>query len=276
MRKAAILIVNGFDRGNNWGEYDPAEATDYPWIDLCLRQLKRHDAAFPFTIQVWDNSHLRSHAEILAAHPEVAVHRIPLRLRDRARRLRDPRHGPALYHDSALDELARRLDADVDVIVTLDNDSFPIRDGWLAQLAAALEDGATITGVYRDEMSSVMSPFIHVSCLAMRLSDFQRFGSSFSGGKDVGSVLTHSVIEDGGRISPLRRSNAVNYHFLMGGIYGDLVYHQGAGSRHARFWTSDSGDAEADEAIRVMLRDRAFADLDGLISELRGASHAGP
>jgi hypothetical protein len=93
---------------------------------------------------------------------------------------------------------------------------------------------------------------------------------SFGEGKDVGQGLTQAVLAEGGRIAPLYRSNKVNHHFLMGGVYGDIVYHQGAGSRRARFWTSREEDVFAEEEKRLILRDRAFGDLDGLISELTG------
>jgi hypothetical protein len=85
---------------------------------------------------------------------------------------------------------------------------------------------------------------------------------------DVGQNITNAIVAAGGRISRLRRSNARNMHFLMGGVYGDLMYHHGAGSRHASFWTSFDNDA--DEAVRIALRDAAFRDLDGLIAFLTG------
>jgi hypothetical protein len=66
----------------------------------------------------------------------------------------------------------------------------------------------------------------------------------------------------------LRRSNALNYHFVMGGIYGDVIYHHGAGGRRAKFRIA--GDVERNEQISVALRDAAFADVDHLVAVLRG------
>ena len=87
--------------------------------------------------------------------------------------------------------------------------------------------------------------------------------------RDVGQQnLTSATVEAGGRISRLRRSNARNPHFIMAGIYGDLVYHQGAGSRHASFWTRPA--FEDNEAARVALRDAAFTDVGGLVEFLNG------
>ena len=67
----------------------------------------------------------------------------------------------------------------------------------------------------------------------------------------------------------MRRTNATNAHFLLGGIYGDTVYHHGAGSRPAWFYAS-SNPAE-DERMRVLLRRAAFSDFDHLVSVLPDA-----
>jgi hypothetical protein len=160
-------------------------------------------------------------------------------------------------------------------VVTLDTDCFPVRNGWLENLLGRLARGAWIAGVWRDEMAPRIRPYVHPSCCAARLETLRRLGVEFTrkgGGQDVGQRLTQAVLAAGGRLSGLRRSNAWNPHFLLAGIYGDLVYHHGAGSRYASFWTSD--EPERDEAARVALRDAAFTDLDGLVDALAGDAPA--
>ena len=66
----------------------------------------------------------------------------------------------------------------------------------------------------------------------------------------------------------MRRTNARNADFLLGGIYADTVYHHGAGSRPAWFYASP--DQEADEHMRIALREAAFRDFDHLVAVLRG------
>jgi Glycosyl transferase family 2 len=255
--RTAILIVNGFDR-HSASPFDVEEARRFPWIELCLQQLERYTTpSSSYDILVWDNSFLPEHLEILEANARVSV------FSEREKR-KDVRHG------RALDRLLREVPQDTEYVVTLDTDSFPIRDGWLDNLIGRLDGGASIAGVWRDEMAPKITPYVHPSCLVARRNTLLELEVDFArkSGQDVGQNITEAVVSAGGLVSRLRRSNARNPHFLMAGIYGDLVYHHGAGSRRADFWTSS--DMKADEAAREALRDAAFNDLDGLIDVLTG------
>jgi hypothetical protein len=257
--RAAILIVNGFDRHSRV-PLKVEEARRFPWIRLCLEQLNRHSAGSPYDVLVWDNSFLPEHLEILEADPRVTV-------------FSEREEGRNVRHGRALDRLLSEVPEANEYVVTLDTDSFPIRDGWLANLTGRLDGGAWITGVWRDEMAPRIRGYVHPSCLAVRRETLRELDVQFARRPkvhrvDVGQEITNAVLANGGRISRLRRTNARNMHFLMAGIYGDLIYHHGAGSRHASFW--QSFDPEADEALRIALRDAAFNDLDGLIDFLTG------
>jgi hypothetical protein len=272
--RVAILLVNGFDRRGRWGQYNEAEAIDFPWVDLCLRQIERYSRGWDHQVLVFDNTHLESHRDLMRNHEHVKIlpgrwfsslgriaNRIPM---SRIGRLTE------LTHPRALDYLANKISADFDYIVTLDTDSFPVRDDWLDVLIGACKDGAALAGVYRNEMASTIHPFIHVSGLCISRRDFLTLDVSFARkiSQDVGQNITEEIQRLGHKIAPLERSNDVNFHFLVGGIYGDVIYHHGAGSRKAEFWTST--DLDADELISVALRDAAFQDLDHLIAILRG------
>jgi hypothetical protein len=257
--RTAILVVNGFDRHSE-NAFDEEEARRFPWIRLCLEQLARHTPESSYDVLVWDNSFLPEHLEILEASPRIAV------FSEREKR-KDVRHG------RALDRLLREVPEGTEYVVTLDTDSFPIRDGWLENITGRLDRGASLAGVWRDEMAPRIPPYIHPSCLAARRETLLELGVEFARKPgvhrvDVGQNITNAVVSGGGRLSRLRRSNARNMHFLMAGVYGDLVYHHGAGNRHASFWTSF--DTNADDAVRIALRDAAFADLDGLVDFLTG------
>jgi hypothetical protein len=172
-------------------------------------------------------------------------------------------------HPSALDILVRETLDDVEYIITMDTDAFPVRDGWIEQLTDLIAEGAGVSGIYRDEFAPRIRPFIHLSCLCARRQDLLACGVSFMKGKgqDVGQNLSDILSRDH-PMAPLRRSNARNLHVLLGGLYGDLVYHHGAGSRRARFW--GCADREWNERVRTTLRDAAFLDLSHLIAVLRG------
>jgi len=278
--RVAILIVNGFRRRGQWAQYNLEQAIRYPWIDLCLHQIERYSGGWDYQVFVFDNSHLTQHRALMRGHERVRVlpgswvatlarvaARLPIRQVDRLLER---------SHPAALDYLARRVSADFDYIVTLDNDSFPIREDWLDLLVGSCESGAALAGVYRDEMAPAIAPFIHVSGLCLRPRDLRALDVSFGRdarpeiehNQDVGQRITYELTRRGRTIAPLRRSNEVNVHFLIGGIYGDVIYHHGAGSRKGKFWTST--DRQTDDRVNAAMREAAFADLDHLIAILRG------
>lgn len=254
--RVAILVVNGFRRGEH-ADYYAEEASNYPWLKVCLRQIERH-TRFPHVVHVWDNSFLPDHQDLVRDNPRARLHH--------------RRDGNPMNHGQALDRLLGLIPDHIEYVVTLDTDAFPIRSGWLQNLIGRLDAGAMLTGVWRDEMAPKIEPFVHPSCLAARLDTLRGLGTTFARGQnqDVAQGFTRAVMAQGGAISRLRRSNQRNLHYLMGGVYGDLIYHQGAGSRDALFWTST--DKSGDEVIREALRNAAFTNLDGLMDYLSGNS----
>jgi hypothetical protein len=255
--RTAILVVDGFDRRGRWGAFNEEEAREFPWVDLCLRQIARHSRSSDYEVLVWDNTWMPEHKELVEQHPKV-----------RRFEPRDP--GRDLRHGQSLDRLVKKVRPGTEFVITLDTDSFPIRDGWIENLTGRLTDDVLLAGVWRDEMLPKKPAFVHPSCLAVRkrtLADLE-VGFAIGGGNDVAATITSAVLERGSRTSRLHRSNRWQPHFLMGAIYGDLVYHQGAGSRAPMF--SQESDADHDETVRLALRDLAFSDLDGMLDVLAG------
>lgn len=258
----AILVVNGFDKRGRYGDFNRAEAETYPWIRLCLDRVAMHTRPGSYRVLVWDNSALRMHRQIVRSHEHA--------------RLCNKDQRKNLPHGESLDNLVKLVPERIKYVVILDTDAFPIRDGWLPNLIGRLKQGATLAGIWRDEMEHAITPYVHPSCIAVRrqtLVDLDvSFGVAQTGAPDVGHELTLEVQRRGGEISRLRRSNARNGHFLIGGLYGDLVYHQGAGSRNARFWARTGADDEAavNESIRIAFRDAAFSNAAVLVEYLAG------
>src|SRR5689334_16920589 len=174
--RTAILIVNGFDRRGRWGEYNEAEARDYPWIDLCLRQIERHSGTSSYEILVWDNSFIPEQRRLLRQHPRV-------------RMFGQKQPGRHIGHGEGLDRLMKKVRPGTEFILTLDTDSFPIRDGWIENLTGRLKAGSMLTGVYRAEIQEAKAAYIHPCGLAVRRDSLLRLGESFAikGGVDVGT-----------------------------------------------------------------------------------------
>jgi hypothetical protein len=276
----SILIVNGYDRLRRWhqlhdfGDFDEEEARRYPWIDLCLREVTRRSQGDDYEVLVWDNTQFDEHRELIRRHGA----RLLPSDEDLARaRTEDAAPGPepplAIDHADALQRLFENVDPRAELVMTLDTDAFPVRDGWLHAISELLQD-ASLTGIWRDEMESVLRPFVHPSCLAMRRERLAQMHRpfSFGGVQDVGQRITDELMAAGEQVAPLRRSNARDAHFVLGGLYGDVVYHHGAGSRKPVFRLTEG--AEREEHVNSVLRDAAFTDLDHLVAVLRGEAES--
>ncbi len=252
--RIAVLVVNGFSPRTPEAT---AGAIRYPWIALCLRELTRRSAGADYSVHVWDNTGLLEHRRFMEATDRVTVW-------PAADNGSDP-----IPHRVALDRLVTSVGDDAEYLVLLDTDAIPVADDWLGTLVAKLEEGAAIVGVWRDEMASELSPFVHVSCLAIRRDELLSLDLPFADSEgEPGQALTHELVRRNRPVMAMRRTNARNAHFLLGGIYADTVYHHGAGSRPAWFYASP--DQWSDERMRTTLRDAAFRDFDHLVSVLRG------
>lgn len=252
--RVAVLVVNGF-----WPRTPEAtaDAIRYPWIGLCLRELTRRSAGVDYSVHVWDNTGLPEHRRLMEATDRVTVSPEP-----------DDGSDP-ISHRAALDRLVAGVGDDAEYLVLLDTDAIPVADDWLRTLVGKLEEGAAIVGVWRDEMASELSPFVHVSCLAIRRDELVSLDLPFAECEgEPGQALTQELINRNRPVMAMRRTNVRNAHFLLGGIYADTVYHHGAGSRPAWFYASP--DQWSDERMRRTLRDAAFRDFDHLVSVLRG------
>ncbi|HEY8813792.1 MAG TPA: hypothetical protein VIP57_01625 [Candidatus Dormibacteraeota bacterium] len=262
--RTAILVVNGFDRLALWqAHFDEADAQRYPWIELCLREVARRSVGSDYEVLVWDNSHLpqqraiaqRYHARLYPTDDELSS---------------DVGSGIVLSHAASLQRLWPLVSDEFDYVMTLDTDAFPIQDGWIETLKSRLKN-ASLTGIWRDEMPTVQ-PYVHPSCLFAGRGRLLRIEDPFSrrGVQDVGQRITLSITGDGENVAGLHRSNARSAHFLIGGLYGDLVYHHAAGSRAPVFWMTEG--KEQDERVYTRLREAVFEDLDRVVAVLRGES----
>jgi glycosyltransferase involved in cell wall biosynthesis len=154
-------------------------------------------------------------------------------------------HGPAL-------ELGVLL-ARGEYVVTLDVDAFPIRSGWIGELLAALDDGATVAGAH------MQAGYAHPCCLILRMDDFLSHDHTMLASYDLGSsshwALPGREWDVAQRISIIEHPNV---HLIeatdhrgpgaVGNVFGGFVYHNAYSTRHrAEFGdTSEEGEIDGD------------------------------
>ena len=149
-----------------------------------------------------------------------------------------PSQGP---HPGKLNLLALAIAQEAaadDLIVFLDGDAFPIADP-MPVVRSALETTGLVA-VRRDENAGDPQP--HPCFCVTTVGFWHEIGGDWSRGHtwtradgavvtDTGANLMWALDQRLATWTPLLRSNRVNLHPLFFGIYGDVVYHHGAGFR---------------------------------------------
>jgi hypothetical protein len=143
-------------------------------------------------------------------------------------------------HAAKLNALAERISQEAtaeDVLIFLDGDAFPVAplDPFLERTLARFP----LAAVRRDENLGDKQP--HPSFCATTVGFWQELGGDWSRGPwtndvgwridDPGGRLLELLAQNGVEWHALRRTNRVNLHPVLFGLYDDVVYHHGAGFR---------------------------------------------
>jgi hypothetical protein len=144
-------------------------------------------------------------------------------------------------------------------VLTMDSDCFPISNGWLDELLAMLDDGATVAGIlqpwappppdldhkkleYRVRAQHCRET-THVACQIMRTADYRLLydkGCRYNGGDDTGLLIPKMVKEQGGKIAGFKLTRCprvldgcfnAEFNRYSSLVFGDKVYHHGGFSR---------------------------------------------
>ena len=171
-----------------------------------------------------------------------------------------------MEHCYYLDHLAEHAAATgADRICTMDPDAFPIEKGWNEKIEGmALERQVPVVAVLRAENDDTDLP--HPCCCyitreyyitqhplfyapddAPTNAGYKSFLAKTGQRPDSGIGIGFSLWSTQTKWVQLTRSNAINDHFLLAGIYGDLIFHLGALS-----WTDR--DFRKDRNTRLALR----------------------
>ncbi len=245
---------------------------------------------------------------------EAVAHRADPALRDMLADVPVHVHGPddipsfpqrgSVEHAHYLDALvAAALRRGATHVCTLDEDSFPVRADWLEQSLAHLAAGHALVAPLRAENRDTDLP--HPSFL-LTTADFIRetsprflptneqepgllaYRRKMGQRADTGIGYSYAAHRLGRSWAKLLRSNAVNDHRLIGGIYGDIVFHFAGGGRPRAFLPGlgirvnsmppeelaqliERVTQENSVAARVALA-RLQRDMDGYLAYLRGQS----
>jgi hypothetical protein len=142
--------------------------------------------------------------------------------------------------EAKLDRLTRRMVDDAgreDLIVVMHGDTL-VLPGWLPAVRGMVDE-SRFCGIRRDEIGE---PIPHWSFCATTAGLWNDLDATWAHGPrhwdfygyvvtDTGAMLLEDLERNGVPWRPLLRSNAVDVHPLWFGIYGDVVYHHGAGFR---------------------------------------------
>ena len=197
---------------------------DDRWIDIQLRYLERHTNK-PYRVYAsldGIDARYRSRFHYAADHTEfVADHSTGTRIDKKLNALAT--------------EMTRQAATD-DPLVIMHGDAFPISD-WVGALRRMLAE-SPLAAIRRDEN---LEPIPHWCFCATTAGFWAEIDGDWSRGPtwefngdhitDTGATLWEILESRGIAWHPILRTNKVNLHPVWFGIYGDIIYHHGAGFR---------------------------------------------
>ena len=255
---------------------------DLPFLEIHFDRIARHTNV-PYTIYAAANRVTPAARTVIDARPDVVVCDVaPTELRGSREHAH---HLDALVHVALEDPVSH--------LCTLDVDSFPVHDDWVARIAAAAPAQSGLAGILRVENGDVALP--HPSCILATRAFFERFTPSFSPDTD-GSAEFRRFLRSTGQSADtgirlgyalwsqhlawghLLRSNVVDPDGLMAGIYADSVFHMG-GIGRGKLFRRDVDASTVHRLTRPLERlpvrgARAVRAQRAVLRRLRGSTEA--
>ncbi len=211
-------------------------------LDLHLGQIERHTTV-PYRIYAAVNRLQAQFRELLLARPDVEVCDCES---TRLRGVREHSHYLTQLVDRALSDGASHVAA-------LHVDSFPIRQRWAAELAARLKPDVELAAVALQEIGteslprttclfcprefySTYGPVVTVTDLPRAHWLYRQYRNLRPGPDDPGDPYGFVLHNCQLGWHKMLRTNGADDHYLLGGIYDDLVFHLGAAAPGRRFY----------------------------------------
>lgn len=225
-------------------------------LSLHLDAIAAHTAS-SYTIYAAANRLSPAFRSVLERTPNLRICHIP------PTELRSSRE-----HAYYLDQLAEQAIADgCSHLCTFDVDSFPIQRGWDTQLAERLTERSPVAAVLRRENGDKV--LVHPCCAFFNRGFWETYRPRFLptwrecrdwAGRfflarhliegDTGIGISYALHKHGLGWHKMLRSNAAEDHYLIGGIYDDLIFHLGASTRGTKQFRGD----ERFVALPIMIR----------------------
>lgn len=222
------------------------------WYDLQLRFLNRTTINFKHVVYLNGSQNFYGNSEILKVDKEPTK----------------GEYCAQQAHIRGLNAIIDRFNADdrYDNLLLLDSDCFPIQPRWQKDLLGSM-DGFDVAAVARYEN---LDTFAHPSAFfvkrpaaaTLRFGVFPQtnlVGHEFS---DTSSNVT--------KFFPMIRTNRLNHHPVLCGVYWDRFYHHGAGSRNPlfRLFYSYFNETNNVSSLESKLFDELVANPDRFIEKL--------
>ncbi|WP_299880374.1 hypothetical protein [uncultured Cocleimonas sp.] len=177
------------------------------------------------------------------------------------------------YYLETLADIA--VSDNVSHLCTLDVDSFPIKPGWAEDLASSLTNESPVAAILREENGD--SVLTHPSCTFFERSfwvtykpqiypswkECKCFACLFFyirniSELDTGIGISYILQQNGLSWRNLTRSNMINEHTVMGGVYSDIIFHLGAGSRSIKLCRKDVQNVHLSTIDKLKLKISRF------------------
>ena len=122
-----------------------------------------------------------------------------------------------------------------DTLIVMDSDTFPVDHNWVNTIQDNLSRNP-ITAIQRRENSAaglgcVPELHPHACFLATTTKFWGKHKLSFGGVPNTGFNIGEWLKENNLDFAKLLRSNHIDLHPLYFGVYGNILYHHGAGNR---------------------------------------------
>jgi len=214
-----------------------------PLLELHLRKIEELTDV-PYTIYGSVNRLLPRHRRVLERHPRVETFEISPSFEER-----DQSAGFVKENGYYLDHLIELAITDgVTHLCALHVDSFPIRAGWVEHVLAKIDDAHPMAAMLREEngdtvlpmpaflfctreFQELVRPRFMIPSQTEATPEWQAFCKRYGGEQDTGLGYAFALNQRGLRFHALRRSNQHDDHYLLAGVYDDLVFHLGAAAR---------------------------------------------